>query len=146
TARGITAHPRPPNCPPIWIGGNTTASRQRVALYGDGWCPFPAPPQLARTAGTAVIDSEQRLTDGIDDLRRRCDAAGRVSSAIDITFTNFEGGSPANDEFNADAYLGGLEKLAALGVTWVSVHLPGDSVAHALDTLERFRTQVVDAI
>jgi probable F420-dependent oxidoreductase len=129
TARGITAHPRPVSRPhpPIWIGGNTA-------------------PQLAQTAGTAVIDSMERLTDGIDDLRRRCDAAGRDWSAIDITFTNFEGGSPANDEFNAAAYLGGLEKLAALGVTWVSVHLPGDSMAHALETLDRFRTQVVDAI
>jgi hypothetical protein len=39
-----------------------------------------------------------------------------------------------------------LEKLAALGVTWVSVGLPGDSVAHAVDTVERFRTLVIDAM
>jgi alkanesulfonate monooxygenase SsuD/methylene tetrahydromethanopterin reductase-like flavin-dependent oxidoreductase (luciferase family) len=147
SARGITAHPRPVSDPhpPIWIGGNTSASRQRVALYGDGWCPFPAPPQLAQTAGTAVIDSVQRLAEGIDDLRRRCDAAGRDWSAVDITFANFEGGSIIDDDFNADAYLDGLGKLAKLGVTWVSVHLPGDGMAHALDTLERFRTLVVDA-
>lgn len=148
TARGITAHPRPISQPhpPIWIGGNTNAARQRVAEYGDGWCPFPAPPQLAQTAGTAVIDSVQRLSEGIDDLRRRCDAAGRDWSAIDVTFTNFDGGSPSSDEFNADAYLGGLDKLAALGVTWVSVGLPGDSVSHALETLERFGTHVIDAM
>jgi alkanesulfonate monooxygenase SsuD/methylene tetrahydromethanopterin reductase-like flavin-dependent oxidoreductase (luciferase family) len=148
TARGITAHPRPVSQPhpPIWIGGNPTAARQRVARYGDGWCPFPAPACLAQTAGTAVIDSVQRLSEGIDDLRRRCDAAGRDWSAIDITFSNFEGGSPTDDNFNADAYLGGLEKLAALGVTWVSVGLPGDSVAHAVDTVERFRTLVIDAM
>jgi probable F420-dependent oxidoreductase len=148
TARGITAHPRPISRPhpPIWIGGNTTAARQRVAQYGDGWCPFPAPPQLAQTSGTAAIDSVQRLTECIDDLRRRCDAEGRDWSKIDITFANFEGGSPASDEFNADAYLGGLEKLEALGVTWVSVGLPGDSLAHALETLERFRARVIDAM
>jgi hypothetical protein len=93
-----------------------------------------------------VIDSVQRLSEGIDDLRRRCDAAGRDWSAIDITFNNFEGGSPTDDNFNADAYLGGLEKLAGLGVTWVSVGLPGDSVAHAVDTLERFHTLVIDAM
>src|ERR1700757_3780630 len=147
TASGITAHPRPVSDPhpPIWIGGNTAASRQRVALYGDGWCPFPPPPQRAQTAGTAVIDSVERLSEGIDDLRRRCDAAGRDWSTIDITFANFEGGSPTSDEFNADAYLDGLEKLAQLGVTWVSVGLPGDSMAHALDTLQRFRTLVIDA-
>jgi hypothetical protein len=101
---------------------------------------------LAQTAGTAVIDSAQRLSEGIDDLRRRCDAAGRDWSAIDITFTNFEGGTPAADDFNADAYLGGLEKLAALGVTWVQVGLPGDSLAHALDSTDRFRTLVIDVM
>src|ERR1700751_3198963 len=79
TARGITAHPRPISQPhpPIWIGGKAATPRQRVAQYGDGWCPFPAAPQLAQTAGTAVIDSVQRLTECIDDLRRRCDAADR---------------------------------------------------------------------
>ena len=82
----------------------------------------------------------------IDDLRRRCDAIGKDWSALDITFTNSEGGSPANDDFNAEAYLDGLEKLAKLGVTWVSVHLPGDGMAHVLDTLDRFRTLVVDAV
>ncbi len=148
SARGITAHPRPVSQPhpPIWIGGNTTSARQRVAQYGDGWCPFPAPARLAQTAGTAAIESEERLSAGIDDLRRRCDAEGRDFSAMDITFTNFDGGSPADDAFNTDAYLGGLDKLATLGVTWVQVGLPGDSLRHLLDTIERFRTLVIDAV
>lgn len=145
TASGITAHPRPLSPPPIWIGGNTRAARRRVARYGDGWCPFPAPARLAQTAGTAAIDSVDRLADGIEDLRRNCDAAGRDWSAIDITFTNADGGSPASDGFNADAYLSGLEKLAALGVTWAHVGLPGDSLAHVLESIERFRTLVIDA-
>lgn len=148
SARGITAHPLPVTRPhpPIWIGGNTGMARQRVAQYGDGWCPFPAPAGLARTAGTAVIDSMEALALGIDDLRRRCDAVGKDWSTVDITFSNFEGGNPATDDFNADAYLGGLEKLAALGVTWVSTHLPGDSLTHALEVIDRFRSLVIDVI
>ncbi|SON59482.1 F420-dependent hydroxymycolic acid dehydrogenase [Mycobacterium simulans] len=147
-ARGIPAHPRPVSSPhpPIWIGGNTGSARQRVALYGDGWCPFPAPPGLARTAGTATIDSLDLLADGVDDLRRRCDAAGKDWSAIDVTFTNFEGGSPASDAFDPEAYLAGVEKLAGLGVTWLQVGLPGDSLAHALETIDRFRTLIIDVI
>ncbi|MGH3552065.1 MAG: LLM class F420-dependent oxidoreductase [Mycobacterium sp.] len=147
TARGITAHPRPVSepHPPIWIGGNTGAARQRVAQKGDGWCPFPAPAALAQTAGTAAIDSPARLADGIADLRRRVEAAGRDWSKFDVVFTNFEGGSPADDAFNADAYLSGLEKLAALGVTWSQVGLPGDSLAHATETIERFGSLVIDA-
>lgn len=147
TARGITAHPRPVTQPhpPIWVGGNTGAARRRVAMHGDGWCPFPAPAGLAQTAGTAAIDSMERLGEAIGDLRRRFDAVDRDWSAIDVIFTNFDGGSPAGDDFNADAYLSGLEKLAALGVTWVHVPVPGDSLAHALDAIDRFGTLVIRA-
>lgn len=147
TARGITAHPRPVSDPhpPIWIGGNTAAARRRVVLKGDGWCPFPAPAALARTARTAAIDSIERLADKIADLRRRFEEAGRDWSRIDVVFTNFDGGSPADDDFNADAYLTGLEKLAAVGVTWVQVALPGDSLARALETIDRFRALVIEA-
>jgi len=146
TASGITAHPRPVSRPhpPIWIGGNTAAARRRVATHGDGWCPFPAAGVLAQTARTAEMTSET-LGDGIDDLRHRLEAVGRDPSAIDISFTNAEGGSPADDAFNADAYLSGLEKLAALGVTWVQVGLPGDSLAHVLETIERFGKSVIQA-
>jgi probable F420-dependent oxidoreductase len=146
SAKGITAHPRPVSTPhpPIWIGGNTSAARKRVVNHGDGWCPFPAPAMLAQTARTAVMDAEV-LAEGVDDLRRRFDAAGRDFTEIDITFTNADGGSPGNDDFNADAYLNGLEKLAAVGVTWVQVGLPGDNPAHVLETIERFGSSVIKA-
>jgi hypothetical protein len=87
----------------------------------------------------------EALADGIDDLRRRLDDAGRDASTIDVVFSNFDGGSPADDDFNADAYLGGLERLAKLGVTWIQVGLPGDSLAHALEVIDRFKSLVIDA-
>ncbi|OBK72443.1 LLM class F420-dependent oxidoreductase [Mycobacterium sp. 1274761.0] len=145
SAKGITAHPRPVSRPhpPIWIGGNTAAARQRVATYGDGWCPFAAPAALAQTARTASLDSVETLADGIADLKRRLDDAGRDPSSVDITFTNLGGGDPASDDFNADAYLSALEKLDAIGVTWVQVGVPGDSLAHAVDVIERFGKAVI---
>ena len=147
SAKGITAHPRPVSTPhpPIWIGGNTAAARKRVVNHGDGWCPFPAPAMLAQTARTAVMDAEV-LAEGVEDLRRRFDAAGRDFTDIDITFTNADGGSPGSDDFNADAYLAGLEKLAAVGVTWVQVGLPGDNLAHVIETIERFGASVIKAV
>ena len=90
------------------------------------------------------MDTIERLADAIGDLRRRLDAAGRDYAAVDITFTNFAGGNPGEPGFNADAYLTGLADLAALGVTWVQVVVPGDSVAHALETIESFGGQVID--
>jgi probable F420-dependent oxidoreductase len=143
SARGITAHPRPVNPPPIWIGGNTRAARARVARHGDGWCPFAAPAGLARTAGTAAIDSLERLATGIDDLRARLVAADRDPSSVDVVFNNFEGGDPGDENFDPDAYLAGVDALAALGVTWLHVTIPGDSLAHALETIESFGKTVI---
>lgn len=146
TADGITARPRPTGWPhpPIWIGGNTAAARERAAKYADGWCPFPAPAVLARTARTAVLDSLEQLAGRIEDLRRRLDRADRDWSGIDITFTNLSGGAPGDVDFNADAYLAGVDELAALGVTWLQVAIPGDSLAHAIEAIEFFGTSVIE--
>jgi hypothetical protein len=37
-----------------------------------------------------------------------------------------------------------VEKLAALGVTWIQVSIPGDSLAHARETIERFGVEVIE--
>jgi probable F420-dependent oxidoreductase len=143
TAAGITAHPRPTAPPPIWIGGNTAAARRRVAAHGDGWCPFPAAGVLAQTARTDPMDSLETLKAGIDDLRRRLDEADRDPAAVDITFSNAVGGVPGDDDFDATAFLGGVQQLADLGVTWIQVQVPGDSLAHATDVIAQFGEQVI---
>lgn len=145
SAKGITAHPRPVSTPhpPIWIGGNTSAARKRVAAYGQGWCPFRAPAVLAQTARTAALESVDSLAAGIDDLRRRLEEAGRDLSDVDVTFTNDAGGSPGEDDFDADAFLSGVAELEKVGVTWIQVHVPGDSLAHALEAIEQFGSSVI---
>lgn len=145
SARGVTSHPRPVTTPhpPIWIGGNSGRARQRVADRGDGWCPFPAPAGLAKTARTVALDTPERLAEAIDDLRRRLDAAGRDPATVDVAFSNPAGGDPASDDFDADAHLEGLRALAVLGVTWVQVGVPGDSVEHVVETLQRYGEQVI---
>lgn len=145
SAKGITAHPKPISTPhpPIWIGGNTSAARARVATHGQGWCPFRAPAALAQTARTATLDSVERLAAGIDDLHRRLEAVGRDPAGVDVTFTNGAGGSPGDDDFDADAFLAGVADLEKVGVTWVQVSVPGDSLAHTLDAIEEFGTAVI---
>jgi probable F420-dependent oxidoreductase len=147
TARGITAHPRPLSRPhpPIWIGGNTAAARRRVVRHGDGWCPFKAPAAVAQTARTAAMEDTESLAAGIDDLRRRCDTEDRDFTAIDIAFANDTGGDPGTSGFNADQYLTGLDQLEKQGVTWVQVPLPGGSLAHTLEAIESFGSEVIGA-
>ena len=95
---------------------------------------------LARVTKTATMDAADRLAAGIEDLRRRCDAAGRDSATIDITFNGLRG-TPGTAEFRADAYLSELERLAGLGVTAVQLSVPGDALQHALAAIEEFASR-----
>jgi len=143
SARGVTAHPRPADPPPIWIGGNSSGARQRVADRGDGWAPFAAPAGLAKTARTVALSTVDELAVLVDDLRARLAAAGRDADSVDISFGCSAGGDPASDDFDADAHLAGLAELAAIGVTWVQVGVPGDDISHTSETLQRYGEQVI---
>jgi probable F420-dependent oxidoreductase len=145
SARSVAARPRPvaePR-PPIWIGGNSSAARQRVADHAEGWCPFPAPAVLARTARTVAMDSVDTLATAVDDLRRRLEGAGRSPEDVDVSFSTVAGGDPGRDDFRVDEHLAGLEDLAGMGVTWVQVRLPGDSVEHAIEAVSRYGQEVI---
>ncbi len=61
-AKGLTANPKPRTPPPIWIGGNSRLSRRRVARYGDGWTPFPAPRTLSTTTKTPPLETVEDLS------------------------------------------------------------------------------------
>jgi len=142
SARGQTLNPKPARVP-IWIGGNSQMARRRVAEAGDGWNPFPAPAALAQTAKTPVLETPDDLARMLDDLWRRVDQAGRDRADIDVAFMTTEGGQPGDDSFDADAHLAGLDELAALGMTWNGVGIPGDSFEHAIETLERYGREVI---
>ena len=141
-ARGQTANPKPGPVP-IWIGGNSARSRQRVADVGDGWNPFPSPAALARTTKTPPLETLDDLARLLDDLWRRVDEAGRDRGSIDVSFVTAAGGAPGSDRFGVDAHLEGLARSAALGVTWNLVGLPGDSVDHAVETLAHYGENVI---
>jgi hypothetical protein len=114
-----------------------------VAAVADGWNPFPAGKELARTAKTPVLETVDDLARMLDHLWQHVDAAGRDPSTIDVAFGTPKGGSPGSDSFDAAAHLEGLAELSHLGVTWNSVGVPGDSLAHALETLERYGAEVI---
>lgn len=143
TAHGQTANPKPASPPPIWIGGNSRRSRRRVAEYGDGWRPFPAPRSIASTTKTPPLESVEDLALMLDHLWQVVDEAGRDRADIDVSYGTGAGGHPGNDDFDADARLEALDGLARLGVTWADVHIPGDSIDHAVEAIEQFGETVI---
>jgi probable F420-dependent oxidoreductase len=142
-ANGLTANPKPSPQPPLWIGGNSRMSRRRVARYGDGWTPFPAPAILSQTAKTPKLETAEDLAVMLDELWGFVDEAGRDRADIDVCFGTSEGGSSGSEHFDADAHRAGLDELASLGVTWAHTGVPGDSLAHALESLERYGETVI---
>jgi alkanesulfonate monooxygenase SsuD/methylene tetrahydromethanopterin reductase-like flavin-dependent oxidoreductase (luciferase family) len=143
TARGQTANPKPNPHPPIWIGGNSRLSRRRVARYGNGWNPFPAPRVLSQTTKTPPLETLDDLRPMLDELWQYVEEAGREPSEIDISFGSSAGGSPGSEAFDADAHLEAVEELAGLGVTWSGISVPGDSLDHAIEALQRFGESVI---
>jgi probable F420-dependent oxidoreductase len=144
TAKGQTANPKPDPHPPIWIGGNSQLSRRRVARYGNGWSPFPAPRGLAQTTKSPPLESVADLRPMLNELWRFTEEADRDPGQIDVSFGSGAGGSPGRDDFNPEAQLAAVAELAALGVTWSGIGVPGDSLDHALEALERFGSSVIN--
>ncbi|MBX7448872.1 LLM class F420-dependent oxidoreductase [Mycolicibacterium sp. 3033] len=146
TANGITVHPRPVATPrpPIWIGGNSAAARQRVARFGDGWCPFAASSLLAGATRTAPLDDLETLVAAIGDLRKRCEVLGRDPSEVDVVFRPFAAG-PDSPSYQPERYRAEVMQLESAGVTAVSVAVPGDSLSHAVEVIERFGEEVAAA-
>ena len=142
TATGQTVNPKPAKVP-LWIGGNSALARRRVARYGDGWNPFPAPAMLARTARTPVLETPADLARMLDELWRLVDEAGRDAASIDVAFRAAAGGVPGDEHFDAVAHLAELDELASMGMTWNSVAIPGDSLQHGLEALERYGETVI---
>lgn len=143
TARGQTVNPKPERPIPVWIGGNSRLSRRRVAAVADGWVPFPAPRGLAATARTVPLETLDDLREMLDDLWHHVDAAGRDRADIDVSFTTLAGGAPGDDDFNPDAHMEALDKLANLGVTWCAAHIPADSLSHAVEALASYGESVI---
>ncbi len=144
TAFGQTVNPKPKGRIPVWIGGNSRMARRRVAKYGDGWAPFAAPSVITKTARTASMNTYDDLRTKLDDLWRLVEAQDRDPSSIDVCYVApSEGGNPASKHFNPDAYLRAINRLSALGVTWLNVPLPSTSLQQALTTLTHYSTTVI---
>jgi len=143
SATGLAANPKPHPRPPLWIGGNSRQSRRRVARYGDGWTPFPAPRGMSQATKTAPLETVEELAEMLDELWCFVDEAQRDRAEIDVAFGTTEGGTVGTPTFRPDTHLSGLQELMGLGVNWAHTGVPGDSLAHALEALEEYGQTII---
>jgi probable F420-dependent oxidoreductase len=135
TALGVGHSPKPVQLPhpPIWVGGSSRASRQRVARFGDGWTPLFVDELFAKTVRTAPLSSDDDLARAIDELHALVIAEGRDPEAISIQLDGV-----AMMEAPAEATTARVAELEILGVTHVVTRPPHGSTAEAIEAIERF--------
>jgi probable F420-dependent oxidoreductase len=118
-ARDVVARPRPVQDPiPIWIGGNSAASRRRAATRAQGWMPMSGGAALSATARTPALGSLAELAAQIAEVRERAESAGRGGD-LDVLYSYHD--SDLLDPAAADRHLEAFAGLEKAGVTWIVV-------------------------
>ena len=144
--------PHRPGGPPIWIGGNTPASLERVGKWFDGW--FPNAPDAAEFAGQwrevqaiaraagrdpARLSAAMYLTLAIDD------DADRAAPRMDAFLEGYYGAPAAVLRRRQAVYSGPaagvaewLDGYATAGATDLVLRFAGEHERH-LETLAKVR-------
>ncbi len=144
-ARGHTALPRPAQKPhpPIWIGGNSKRAIRRAVEMADGWMPFPNPGTHAGRRHTPAMESLDDLRERLDYMREHAAAIGKPPPR-DLIFMPIAGGQYGGPRFDAGRWLDHVAELAELGVTDLSVDVPGGSRFEWLANAEGLARAVVE--
>jgi hypothetical protein len=128
--------------PPIWIGGNSDRAIRRTVELADGWNPMPSPARASKLLRTPPIESIADLERRIGDLRAASEKAGRAD-VPEVIFTPigvdmFRGELPS-----AQAFVDDMGALAAIGVSTVTVNLPGATRAEWIDNMAWLGADVI---
>ena len=140
SAKAVTAQPRPHSRPhpPLWIGGNSKLTMRRVVDGAQGWMPMPNPRRTVRAGRSAPLESIDDLLALKRYLDTYAETQGRTEP-IDIAC------SLRDAPTNAAALIDQLGRLAAAGVTWVTVNGEGRSLAEAEHWIGDFGANVIAA-
>ena len=141
---GNTALPAPLQSPhpPIWVGGNTRRAMRRTAEHAQGWSPFPLPQRATKRTRTSAIETPAELGEKIRWLHDYAREIGR-SEPLDVNFVPFGRNMNSPEALDVADFAEQLQALADVGVTWVSVGMPGQSRAAYCEDLARFGDQVI---
>ena len=133
--------------PPIWIGGNSKRAVRRAVELGDAWTPFPIGKARATTRNrTAALSNADDLKAMVSYAAQHSAAVGRTKP-LDVVFMPFSLTMARPDApWSADDVLEEIGVLRAVGMTGLSVALPGASRVELADEMERFGKEVIAEI
>lgn len=143
-AEGNTMLPAPAQQPgpPLWIGGNSRRAIRRAVELADGWMPMPSPAGSERRLHTPAIASLDELADRLAYARDHAAAVER-RDPLEVVFMPSGLDMFANATIESGPVLDSIHALAALGVTYLTVTLPGASRSEFLDQVAAFGEDVL---
>lgn len=136
-ARGVRLRPLPAR-PPIWVGGNSKPAVRRAVARGQGWAPFNTF-GYATASRTAEISTLDELESAISWARAYATSVGRTEP-LDICFS---AGNMLDDNRSTDERHATIERLAALGVTWLPIAPAGDDRAEVVEHTRAFAKEFI---
>ena len=131
--------------PPVWIGGNSNRAMRRAVDLADGWNPMPSPKQASRLLRTPPIETVDDLAGRIVDLRRYEEQVGRAEP-VDVVFTPIGVDMFRNERPDVEPFVHHLGELAGVGVTGVTINLPGDTRGEWVDNVGWLGEEVLPAL
>ena len=146
---GNTMRPTParPGGPPIWIGGNTKRAVRRAVELADGWSPFPSgPAKVAERTRTQALNTPEDLGAAITYAREYAAQVGRTER-LDVVFMPLSLTMIGHElSWESKRILDEVHALVDVGMTAMSIMLPGDSRAQFRDELARFSDEVLSQL
>lgn len=131
--------------PPIWIGGNSNRAIRRTVELADGWNPMPSPARASKLLRTPPIETIDDLAKRIGDLRAACEKVGRAD-VPDVIFTPMGYDFFSGDFPPASQFLDDIAAYSAIGVSCLTINLPGASRAQWLESVNWLGTEVISQL
>ncbi len=128
--------------PPILIGGNSTAAIRRAVTLADGWVPMPSPASAARMLSTPGIESLADLAARIAIAERIAEEVGRTDP-LQIWFTPWGLSGFDRSQWDPAELRDELAGLANLGVSGITVTLPGTTADEFIAALDTFAEHII---
>lgn len=121
--------------PPIWVAGASKAALRRAARFGDAWHPVrPTPEQLgeARTLLNGYLEEAGRAPESLE-----------IAVKLPLVFQSEApaSGQPLTQGRSADI-VAAIERYREAGASHLVFDFVPESLATALDTMERFTEEV----
>lgn len=138
SARGVRLRPLPPQAPPVWVGGNSKPAVRRAVSRGAGWAPFNTF-GYAAASRTAEISNLDELEAAIVWAKNYAREIGRTEP-LDICFS---AGNLLDDSRSVDERQATIERLAAAGVTWLTIVPGGEDRAELLERSASFAKEFI---